>query len=386
MSLDRTLTAWLARPVGRVWMISVAVLVVWTMLALILAGSSFLLLDRPEISLGQVWAVTATDAYSFAVLTPMVVVLVRRLAHWPWAWFQQATLYVLAGAAFVIVHLALYLFVVRTFGLSLMEDPPTLAAHMLEALPRRLYINVTVFAGMVALVWMGLYAQRYRARELRAAHLETQLAEARLALLQQQIDSHFLFNTLHSISELIHAAPHKAEAMLMHLSTLLHVAFRQERPQQVPLAEEIELLNHYLAIQEVRYGDRLSVTMDVAPDMRQALIPSLALQTLVENAIRHGIAQTPGPGTIVLEAFRTTSRTEGEACLHIAIRDNGHGLDATTQLGVGLSNTHARFQQLYGTQYDLRLEAQNEGGTAVVLQVPLQFHANDGDQRKEAVL
>lgn len=365
-------TAVLAGPM-RTYLGVVAVVVVWTILSLVSAGSLFLLLNLPDVSFGEVWAVTAADAYTFAVLTVGVFYMVHRLSVAKLHGLLTVATYFVAAVVFVFVHLVVYLWLARTLDLAIMETPPTLWAHILEALPRRVYVNFTVFGGTAALCWVWLDAKRSRLQELRAAHLETELAQARLALLQRQMDSHFLFNTLHVISELIHTTPQTAEAMLMHLSRLLQVALRPERSQEVTVQEEMELLGHYLAIQNVRYGDRLTTQHTIAPEVEHALLPSLSLQTLVENAIQHGIAQTPGQGTVSIEAYCSCDGPEQR--LHIHVRDNGKGVTKDSVAGIGLSNTHARLRHLYGEGYTLTVQPSADGGTEVHMVFPLRFRS-----------
>lgn len=345
---------------------------IWTALGLLQAGSFFLLVDSPTYTFPEVWAVTAADAYVFALLTALVVLMVRRV---PWDGGRPGhrwLLYAAAGVVYIMAHLLLYLSLARWLGLSLMATPETLWAHVGQALPRRFYINAGVYVGTVALAVAWGRTRQARERAVQTAHLEARLAVAQLALLQQQIDAHFLFNTLHSTTELVHTDPAAAEQMLLNLSRLLQVGLQADRRQEVTLEDELELLHHYLAIQQVRLGARLTVRFDVPPSLHGAFLPSLLLQTLVENALRHGIARKPGPGTISITASRQPMAS-GEARLCLWVRDDGHGLEAAAQAGIGFANTQARLQALYGAAHRFALRGAPDGGTEAYVALPLHF-------------
>src|SRR5918993_4754638 len=179
-----------------------------------------------------------------------------------------------------------------------------------------------------------------RPRELNAAQLETRLVEARLHTLQRQLQPHFLFNTLNTISALMHRNVDAADNMIARLSDLLRISLHNVGIQEVTLKEELDFLSKYLEIEQTRFRDRLTVVFDVQPGTLDALVPNLVLQPLVENAIKHGIGPRPSPGTITIRARLTGERLE------LIVQDNGVGM-STARLsdfnrGVGLSNTRAR--------------------------------------------
>src|SRR5262249_12543584 len=181
------------------------------------------------------------------------------------------------------------------------------------------------------------YYQKYREREMRALDLEKRLAQAKLQALQMQLNPHFLFNTLHSISSLMHRDVEAADRMIDRLSDLLRSALEGSDTQEGELQDELEFLKRYLEIEQPRLGDRLTVKMDIEPDTLRARVPNLILQPLVENAIRHGIEPRARPGRIELRAQRK------DATLALEVRDNGIGIKEGELFdeGVGLSNTRA---------------------------------------------
>jgi sensor histidine kinase YesM len=183
-----------------------------------------------------------------------------------------------------------------------------------------------------------------------------------------QLHPHFLFNTLHAVSTLLHRDPDAADEMLSQLSDLLRMTLENFGLQEVSLREELEFIRRYLDIQQTRFQDRLRVTIDVPPETLDARVPNQALQPIVENAIHHGLEGRTGSGTIEI-------RARGRAAmLQLSVRDDGPGLAATWQVaqqeGIGLSNTRARLKQLYGSLASLDLSNHPLGGTVVTLLIP----------------
>jgi two-component system LytT family sensor kinase len=231
----------------------------------------------------------------------------------------------------------------------------------------------------VMLYWLILlisysfnYQRRYREGEVRATRLEAQLAQAQLQALKMQLHPHFLFNTLHSISALVHKNPDAADKMIARLGDFLRLTLENSGAQEVSLQEELEFLKCYLEIERIRFQDRLTVQMDIEPQALDARLPNLILQPIVENAIRHGISPQTSAGRIEIEARRLNGT------LQVQVTDNGPGLssDSNTgtivKAGVGLANTQARLKQLYGDQHRLDLANAASGGLTVILEIPFR--------------
>jgi two-component system, LytTR family, sensor kinase len=216
------------------------------------------------------------------------------------------------------------------------------------------------------------YQRRYREGEVRATRLEAQLAQAQLQALKMQLHPHFLFNTLHSISALVHKSPNAADKMIARLGDFLRQTLENAGAQEVSLQQELEFLKCYLEIERIRFEDRLTIQFDIDPQTLDARLPNLILQPIVENAIRHGIAPRTGPGRIEIEARRFNGT------LHVQVTDNGQGLspDSTNgtivKEGVGLANTQARLKQLYGDDHRLDLANTAKGGLTVILEIPFK--------------
>lgn len=224
---------------------------------------------------------------------------------------------------------------------------------------------------LYALVLTAMHGWRVtqagHARERRAAELERLLTQAQLTGLSRQLHPHFLFNTLNTVVELVRSEPTRAEEMLIDLSELLRHALRAADRHVVPLAEELELLDRYLGIQRVRFGERLRVERRIAPQALAAGVPVLLLQPLLENALRHGLDESDVPVTVTIEA-----RLDGER-LQLAVRDDAPGgTGATAGEGIGLANIRQRLEALYGTEFVFVAGPRPEGGYSVDFVLPFQ--------------
>ncbi len=212
--------------------------------------------------------------------------------------------------------------------------------------------------------------RRDRDRQLIASQLESKLARVQLQVLEMQLQPHFLFNTLNGIMVLIPDDPERASRMIARLSEFLRLALERRDVREVTLQKELEFLDRYLQIEQLRFGDRLTVSQQIVDDSRDALVPSMILQPLVENAIRHGVSRRRGPATIRIEAMHTNGS------LDLLVRDNGAGLGGNNgeeiKEGIGLRNTRARLQQLYGDRHRITLTGAPGGGVDVLLSIP--FH------------
>lgn len=210
--------------------------------------------------------------------------------------------------------------------------------------------------------------RRYRQREQQAILLEKRLAEAELHLLKTQLQPHFLFNTLHAISALMHRDVKAADRMLARLSELLRVTFEHVGTHEVTLREELDFLEPYVEIERARLGDRLDFALEIAPETLDAMVPHMILQPLVENAIRHAIAPRAAQGHISVRSERAGDRLE------LRVRDDGNGGGFSRRGGgVGLANTRARLETLYGE--DFRFDAGSSPGGGFLAALSIPFHA-----------
>jgi hypothetical protein len=233
----------------------------------------------------------------------------------------------------------------------------------------RLHVGALIYAAIAGLTHVVLYYRRSRARELRMARLEGQLARARLQALNAQIRPHFLFNTLHTIGHLWRSGrTEEADALLDRLGALFQRVQSTSTQPEVPLEEELDMVRQYLEIEQARHRDRLTAEIDATPEARRCLVPPLLLQPLVENSIRHGISAASSAGRVQVHA-----RTEGGSLL-IDVRDDGPGATGTNGAsagsGTGLQNTRERLAQLYGDAAALTAGSATSGGFLVEVRLP----------------
>jgi hypothetical protein len=227
-------------------------------------------------------------------------------------------------------------------------------------------INLAVYASFVMAWHAATYYREARDRQLREVELESLVQQAQLQALRNQLNPHFLFNALHSIAELVHQDPKLAETLIVRLGELLRQVLKSSTQQEVLLADELEFIRGYVEIEQMRLGDRLRVEWDIPPELLAARLPSLLLQPLVENAIQHGIASSSRPGVLSIRA------RQEDSFLAMEIRDTGPGLAQGIERreGIGLSNTRARLQRLYGDRQ--KLELSGDDGLLVTIRIPFQ--------------
>jgi len=348
-----------------------------TLLGLLFGSRTFVLYsfypDR-RTTLGEALLPSLTDWYVWALLVPAMFWLVRR---WPIegsGWHRRLAVHALAGVILGAAKWGLDLGVTRA--------APWMSAMpiVLPAFIFQFYANFITYWVIVAVAHALDYSRRYRERELRASQLEARLAQVQLQVLRMQLQPHFLFNTLHAISTLMHRDPEAADRMLVQLSDLLRLTIDKIGVQEVTLKEELDFLRSYLEIEEMRFQDRLAVTISAEPETLGARVPNLILQPLVENAIRHGVAPRAAPGRVDVKAERADDR------LRLSVEDDGPGLsDANAdERGMGLANVTARLQQLYGTAHELRLTNRPQGGLRVTLTIPFEVEPGDAPENIDA--
>jgi signal transduction histidine kinase len=299
--------------------------------------------------------------YPWLILGPGVFALARRFTFEPGRLGVALAVHLPAALVFGVVH----------GGIRALVGPFVDLSHPIPA--QRIIVGQLLLAFLSYWIFVFLCQAwhnyvRYRERELRSSRLESQLAQAQLEMLRMQLHPHFLFNTLHAVSTLLHRDPDAADEMLSQLSDLLRMTLENFGLQEVSLREELEFVRRYLDIQQMRFQDRLRVTIDVPAETLDARVPNQVLQPMVENAIHHGLEAHTGSGLIEIRARGRASM------LQLTVRDDGPGLRANWQAaqqgGIGVSNTRARLKQLYGSLASLDLANHHQGGTVVTLLIP----------------
>jgi two-component system LytT family sensor kinase len=322
--------------------------------------------------------------YSWACLTPAILYLARRAPFidrksWKFALAIHVPGVFVITAAHVILTVTSQTVIVWLVGQE--QRSWTTEAQ-------RMYFNNFDWEMMTYWAIIGLsHALRYhneaQDRALRESQLETHLVEAQLQALQRQLQPHFLFNTLNTITALMHRDINAADDMIAKLSDLLRISLHNVGVQEVTLKQELDFLSKYLEIEQTRFRDRLTVVFDVQPDTLDALVPNLVLQPLVENSIKHGIGPRPTPGQIEIRSKRVGSMLELE------IKDNGVGLSAARltdfNRGIGLGNTRSRLQHLYGSSHRFEFRQPPGGGLSVLIAIPLVVVAEFVEEISEGV-
>lgn len=293
-------------------------------------------------------------------------------------WLRAVAAHAAAALAFSVVHAAVMFAVRAALWPELLSRPGmNWRSYVQSSYLMQLDWALMTYAAIVGLSYAVAYYREAQERAIRTAQLETKLVEARLKTLEAELHPHFLFNTLHAISALVHSNPESADRMISRLSDLLRLTFERSGAHGVPLESELDFLRKYLDIEQIRYQDRLSVRFEIDPEALDVRVPRMILQPVVENAIKHGIAPRRGAGRIEISARRSD---EG---LWLEVRDDGVGLSRNARelfdTGVGLSNTRERLRFLYGSQHRLEF-SDGAAGLAVRMLIPAEVEVLSGPE------
>ncbi len=312
--------------------------------------------------------------YIPALLAPIIMAFALRHPFDRHRWPRQLALHVTAALAYSVVHTAIMM-AVRTLLLIGQELPtnfPGWRNYTLLSYLTQLDWLLMTYLFLIGVAYALAYRHESQARALNSAQLETRLVEAQLQALQRQLHPHFLFNTLNTVSGLIRTDPDGADRMIDRLGDLLRMTLHKSGIQEVSLKEELEVLGKYVEIERTRFGNRLTVEMNVQPETLDAQVPSLVLQPLVENAIRHGVAPNARPGWIAVH----TERDDHDLVMQVL--DNGDGLPPDRLMalnrGVGLDNTRARLAHLYRDRFEFTF-SNVERGFCVTIRIPFEVQA-----------
>ena len=336
----------------------------WTAVGLVFA--------LPRLAVGADWhgplLNSLAEWWSWCLMTPIVVLLNDRVPVDPKPWFIKLALQAGIGVGTTILYI--YVDIVMTAVLERRPLPNLASAKLLLDALHGSFLWAMIVYALIATAWKAARNQRRAlAAELSMERLERSYAEARLNVLRLQLDPHFLFNALNTISSQLETEPRLARRMIEHLGDLLRHSLEPGSRHEVPLSEELDFLDHYLAIQRIRFGDRLEVRLEVSPEVDAAMVPSMIMQPLVENAIRHGISRRAGGGKVSIRAWQA-----GE-WLEIRVDDDGVGLPPGWRLdrdaGLGLSATRERVAGP-SARGRFAVRVRDQGGTAIEMSLPLR--------------
>jgi two-component system, LytTR family, sensor kinase len=357
----------------------------WTLLAAVISTNR--LLDPRGFGLRAVSPVAPVifpfiEAWTWALVTPLVFWLSSRFSIEKSNWFWRIPLLLVSGLL-IAIGVDLLLEMIR---LELFPSPRRRfgTLTLFRGIGRYRFLNqFVIFIAVLTAGFARVYFLRAQWRQqeaafhqAEAAQLQAQLAQARLDALRMQINPHFLFNTLHAISALVEKNPGGVRRMIARLSELLRHSIDRRGSDEVPLREELDLLRRYIEIMEIRFQGSLRVEMAIEPETLDAAVPNLILQPLIENALEHGVSRVSGEGVVVIAA----GIEEGD--LLVSISDNGPGVTSFEpdgrSGGLGLQNTRARLDQMYGDRAELSLRARPDGGAVAEIRIPFRRHDGSG--------
>jgi len=354
----------------RTWRRWVLFFLAATLCGLFLASQSYLIYKSYEsraIPIVPVVVLALVQTWTWFLLLPGILAVANRFPLYRGVLTRNLAAHVVIGALFALADIAVRVLINSRLPWYAAAKPVPFTVRFQNMFLNGFHSNLLVYWAIVGATQGLAYYRKLEERELRASQLETRLAQAQLQVLKIQLQPHFLFNTLHAISALVQKDPDAADHTIALLSDLLRLALETGSEQEVSLQRELDFVERYLEIEQTRFGDRLTVRMEIADDVRDARVPSFVLQPLVENAIRHGIAPRSEGGRIEIIA----SRRDGE--LTMLVQDNGQGFAGTAiREGLGLRNTRARLEQLYGAGDRLVLTQAPAGGTVVTLNIPFR--------------
>ena len=339
----------------------------WSLFAIFFASESIVArayAGRP-LQISQTIMIWFICAAIWFTATPLMLHLARRFPIDRRNWLRNSLTHLLFSCAFAFVLLAMYVLITSWIGFQ--PSSSSLLTNLRNQYVSTFHSEVLTYWAVIGLSHAVNYYRKYREREIRASQLEAQLARAQLDALRMQLQPHFLFNTLNTISVLMKEDVQLADRLLLRLSDLLRLSLKSTENHEVTLRDELEFLRNYLEIEQTRFQDRLTVRYEIDEQAFDAQVPNLILQPLVENAIRHAVAPKPGKSTVEIRAARRNGKVE------LQVRDDGPGLPAVTKgNGIGLSNTRARLDKLYGSAHTFELSPADGHGLQVTVTLP--FH------------
>ncbi len=319
------------------------------------------------ISFVRGFAWQAPIFFLWAFFVPVIIWAGKKFRLSQGGWTAAFPTYIFISIPLILLHTIFTVWIMQAVKFSSLYTQLNFndvfnKALILERIP----IDILIYWAIVGVIYASEYYTQFKEREGEAKELESQLISAQLQALKMQLNPHFLFNTLQTINVLITKEPDTAKQMITKLGDLLRATLSRATSQEVTLGEEISLLQDYLAIEQIRFKNRLIVHYDVTPSVNNCMVPDFILQPLVENAITHGIAPKLGMVTLTIKACSADQQ------LIIEVIDNGIGLPSNWQEGIGLGATRARLQRLYGLNHRFQIIENEISGITVRIEIPIK--------------
>lgn len=356
-----------------IWIRTALVFLGFTLVALLaskqMAGQACIL-EGKEIRYYQFFPINMIYFFSWGFL----FLILRRLCLWlqehVTKWFLTVLAHIFMGVVFTAVHLMMVFSLIQ-LGVRYRLITAGLDYGMLTISYRWMNSDFFIYIVIAGFLHFFYYYRQQREKDLRTSQLETELIQVQLQSLKTQLHPHFLFNALNTISAYVKKNPDTAIKMTARLSDLLRLTLETKTRQEIPLEEELKIANNYLEIEKLRFADRLEVILDIAPETKSIPVPVMMLQTLAENAIRHGISQKVDKGMVSISA----GITEGN--LEITVCDDGPGMNDYCGLegianGIGLKNISERLKKLYGDRSRLDIKTGDNKGFKVTVIIPVK--------------
>jgi sensor histidine kinase YesM len=349
----------------------------WILLAFLFSGLRYFSIHYGSPSQPVQWKnLFSAQAviYSWAILLPLIVFFARRFRFEQRNWWRVLPSQVAGTVIFLLLYRAIYSILYKIVHPERVAEQGGFLAFTLMQFIRNWVLDLPTYFFVLSSIYMVDFYRRFQAEQLKSSELKAALATSQLNALKMQIHPHFLFNTLNSISALMHEDVKAADKMVARLGDFLRMTLESSGDREVSLKQEIDFVRHYLEIESVRFQDRLVVKMNIDPETLAARVPNLIIQPIVENAIKHGISQQTNMGSLSISSKRRGDK------LQIQVEDSGPGLKPSTSNGngkgktggIGLANTRARLAHLYEENYRFEIKNAVPHGVIVTLEIPFE--------------
>lgn len=346
-------------------------IIVWTLIAVIFSTINYLS-GRSEGRNSNLQVILLDNFFRFGVwglLSPFVLRLSQRFDFPSKSYYLRDFFAHIFGALIITSIHFLFYGLLAWFSYIQYRDPNNNYWHFAQnTFLGFLYLGLLVYGLILFACQAIIRNRRFADEQKKSANLQAQLVQAQLQALKMQLQPHFLFNTLNSISSLVIKNPVQAQTMIAKLGDFLRLTLDFNEDQMVLLGEELRFLSSYLDIEQTRFSEKLQVIFNVNEDVMNALVPHLALQPIVENSVKHGISQLTEGGKIEIIAEKSGDK------LKVQIKDNGPGKSSSEETNkTGLANIKARLQHLYGEDFSFEMDADEGKGMTVTMLIPLNF-------------
>ncbi len=311
--------------------------------------------------------------YGWAILSPLIVFFAKRFRFEQRNWWRLLPAHFIAAVVFLLLHAAIYVIFQKIVNPARVAENGGFLAAALTLTIRNWVMDLPMYCFLLSSIYVVDFYRRFQAEQLKSSELKAALATSQLNALKMQIHPHFLFNTLNSISALMHEDVKAADKMVARLGDFLRMTLENSGEREVSLKQEMDFVGRYLEIESVRFQDRLVVKMNIDPETLAARVPNLILQPIVENAIKHGISRQTKVGSLIISSERHGDR------LQILVEDSGPGLQPSNGNGkgsktggIGFANTRARLAHLYAENHRFEIKNAVPHGVIVTLEIPFE--------------